>query len=125
MVTVPLPITQQTLCGLKTVNGVGCNSGATIAWAAALTWANDLDFAGKTDWRLPNRNELASIVDSGTVSPTIDTDFFTNTKSFHYWSSTTYVDADSNAWNVQFNTGHVCYDGKGCNTVYARAVRGG
>ena len=32
-------------------------------WAEALKYCENLEFAGHSDWRLPNRNELVSIVD--------------------------------------------------------------
>ena len=39
------------------------DSGKTMNWRKALKWAEDLDYAGYTDWRLPNAKELQSIVD--------------------------------------------------------------
>ena len=39
-------------------------------WAAALTYCEDLEYAGHDDWRLPNVLELQSIVDYGRVGVT-------------------------------------------------------
>ena len=107
----------------KDGNGAGCNNGATIAWGAAITFANDLTFAGYSDWRLPNVKELQSIVDYSTYNPAIDSSF-TNTQSGYYWSSTTYADLTDFAWDVYFNYGYVDLDDKD-DGYYVRPVRGG
>ncbi|GAJ23406.1 unnamed protein product, partial [marine sediment metagenome] len=41
----------------------GCNNGVALSWEAAIDYALSLDFAGFTDWRIPNVKELASIID--------------------------------------------------------------
>jgi len=74
-----------------------------VTWEEALAYANGMDFAGHSDWRLPNVKELQSIVDytrspDTTASPAIDPLFhatpITNeavqTDYPHYWSSTTH-----------------------------------
>jgi hypothetical protein len=38
----------------------GYYSGGTRTWNEAIDWASGLNFAGHTDWRLPNINELKS-----------------------------------------------------------------
>ncbi|MCK6556790.1 DUF1566 domain-containing protein [Candidatus Binatia bacterium] len=93
-------------------------------------------FAGYTDWRLPNINELQSLVNYGASSPAIDAAFNTAcaasctvttcscTVSAYYWSSTTTQDYPNFAWDVTFGIGLVvAYDKSGTN--YVRAVRGG
>ena len=87
-------------------------------------------YGGYTDWRVPNIKELQSIVNYGNVSPAIGETTgggaapFTNTQSYHYWSSTTYAASTGYAWNVDFYDGLVKYDGK-TNAYYVRPVRGG
>ncbi len=87
-------------------------------------------FAGQCDWRLPNINELLTLVDWGQIGPAINQTFFNNggvdsfTQSSFYWSSTTYLSGPGNAWVVNFADGFVSADGKGLNG-YVRAVRGG
>lgn len=109
-------------------NGAGCFSGGAKTWSAAVTWANDLDFAGYTDWRLPNVYELYSIckLESTIVAPFIDTTYFPNTQSFYYWSSTTYpaLGGTDYALNVDFSVGSAYGGGKG-GVYFVRAVRGG
>ena len=108
----------------KDGNGAGCNNGNGVAWPAALTWAGGLNFAGHSDWRLPNVKELMSIVDHDESAPAVDTTFFPNTQSNYYWSSTTFADYTGNAWFVYFYNGYVNNVNKDI-TYYVRAVRGG
>jgi hypothetical protein len=93
-------------------------------------------FAGHRDWRIPNVNELQSLVDYQNVTPAVDTAFNTNctsgctvltcscTWSFQYWSSTTYQIFPSSAWFVNFGGGAVGAPDKG-SFDYVRAVRSG
>ncbi len=106
----------------KDGNGAGCNNGGTLAWAAAISFCKNLNFAGHTDWRLPNVKELQSIVDYELVYPAINQTFFPNTQSDYYWSGTTYADSTGYAWFVDFYGGYVSYDDRGSG-YYVRPVR--
>ncbi|KPJ56653.1 hypothetical protein AMJ49_04285, partial [Parcubacteria bacterium DG_74_2] len=67
--------------------GLGANNGTTTTWDNAIDFCNNLDFAGYTDWRLPNYKELFSIVDFGTQSaPVINKNYF-GVKPDRYWTS--------------------------------------
>ncbi len=101
-------------------------------------WQHALDFvagindgtypncgAGATDWRLPNRFELESLLtleyttyavpDTAGTGQWSEGDPFNNLQSFSYWSSTTYVDRPDIAWFVQMGSGSV---GKSIKTDY-------
>ena len=83
---------------------VGQNKDGKLNWEQALKWAEDLEYAGHSDWRLPNIKELQSIVDYSrspdtTQSAAIDPVFrvtpirdgLGNINYPFYWSSTTHA----------------------------------
>jgi len=98
---------------------------STYNWQEALSYCETLTLASHNDWRLPNVNELQSIVDYSTYSPSINTTFFPNTLLSSYWSSTAFTDYPDYAWYVDFVSGCVYGCGKSYNYDHVRAVRGG
>jgi hypothetical protein len=99
-------------------------------WEEAVTYCEQLELAGYDDWRLPNINELQSIVDYNKVAseedPAIDTNFFPNLLGNSYWSATTYTRFTDQAWLVDFFTGNYGNFGKHIKgRLLVRAVRGG
>ena len=96
----------------------------TYTWSAAAIICENVSLGGETDWRLPNRRELISIVNFGTSNPTINSTVFPNINSSYYWSSTTYAGGTGSAWFVYFYDGYVIYSGKS-SSYYVRCVRGG
>ena len=93
---------------------------------------NSLNFGGFSDWRLPGREELRSIVDYGRYNPAIDTIYFPNTMSpdllpmgdAFYWSSTTHAYDTDHAWLVYFGSGNPSALRKSYPD-FVRAVRSG
>lgn len=83
-------------------------------------------FAGFTDWRVPTREELLSIVDTtvatcGREMPCIDP-IFGPTQASEYWSSTEV--SPNVAWIVVFSSGNLKFGTK-IDRVLMRAVRSG
>lgn len=85
--------------------GAGGNSSQQANWTNTINYGLGLIFAGFTDWRIPNINELASLIDYSKNSPAID-DIFTSAVFFTaVWSSTTYYPPSSDAWCIDFSDG--------------------
>ncbi len=85
-------------------------------WDNALVSANTLTdgICGLTDgwpaggWRLPNRDELLSLVDYGRSNPALPTGHpFTSVQSGSYWSATTSVLYADSAWVVSMGNDFV------------------
>lgn len=58
-------------------------------WPQALSWANNLSACGYSDWRLPNANELLSVLTSSAAETTWLSSFgFSVNSTGAYWSST-------------------------------------
>jgi hypothetical protein len=93
-------------------------------------------FAGHCDWRIPNRNELLSIVNIENLFPSVSPALNTAcaplctvltcscTQSNFYWSSSTYQADPTGAWAVSYGDSYVFANFKPSN-FYVRAVRGG
>ena len=78
-------------------------------WAAALTYANDSTLCGHTDWRLPNRNELRSLVNYGESNSAtwLGGEGFSSVQADQYWSSTAYAPSSAVAWTIYMGDGSV------------------
>ena len=109
----------------------------TYTWSEAfsvfIAGVNSAEFAGYTDWRLPNIKELQSIVNYGNWTPAFGEATvggvgtgapFINIVSEYYWSSTTYAYEIDEAWSVRCSNGYVNHFGLTDN-FYVRCVRGG
>lgn len=98
-------------------------SGGT--WQQALNFANNLDACGFTDWRLPSRKELRSLIDYGDNSLAwLLSQGFKNLYAGDHWSSTTVAGDATQAWSLILINGVVLTESK---TTYNHiwAVRAG
>lgn len=101
--------------------GAGCafTPPTSMDWNAARGNCNGKVLAGRV-WRLPNVNELLSIVDYSNavlMLPAIDSTFFPLTANGLYWTSTTYDSNKSFAIGIFFSTGAVLANDKSGNMV--------
>jgi len=104
-------------------DGVNCTGEATVfSWPEALAAAVQHSLAGFSDWRLPNKNELASIVEYRCYQPAINNQQFPNTPSAWYWSSSPGANESGNAWDVSFDGGSV-YSRNKYDSSHVRLVR--
>ena len=74
-------------------------------WQEAIDYCEGLDYGTYQDWRLPNRNELMSIVDYSESSPAVNTAVFTGVLSASYWSTSEYFSNTGYVWDVNFQSG--------------------
>jgi Protein of unknown function (DUF1566) len=120
------------LTGLIWLKNVKCTEPGLgfVACTQALTAVNTMahGHGGLTDhsqtgaWRLPNVNELHSLIDRGFVNPALantagtaqwtEGDAFSGVQSAGYWSSTTFTGHPDHAWVVYLGGGGVSSDSK-------------
>ena len=103
-------------------------------WQEVLQFANSLasgacglsDGSRSGDWRVPNRNELASLLDLSKRTPALPTGHpFTNFQVDKYWTSTSFVPfSAANVWLVDFSDGSLPI-GTIVNFRYSQFVRDG
>lgn len=106
-------------------DGSDCTGNATdFTWADAVAAAAQHTLAGFSDWRLPNKNELASIIEYRCLGPAINNQQFPNTTSSWYWSSSPYANDSNYAWLVDFYYGNVFFRDKN-GYIHVRLVRAG
>jgi len=94
----------------------------------ATVQCEDLTLDGHDDWRLPNINELASLIDDTRYAPAFSSIFtsHTNNENTHlvYWSSTTNGRATRKGWAVRFYSGEqITIEAPKDSDFYARCVR--
>ena len=87
-----------------------------MTWQEALEWVRHMNGEhafGFSDWRLPNRHELRSLVSHQTRRPALPLDHpFGNVFLHWYWTSTTAAIAPDHAWYVSMDGGRMFYGGK-------------
>jgi hypothetical protein len=111
--------------------GADCSTGSATAYAShaaalARAVAVNADAAGAgrghADWRVPNRNELASLVNRSCRAPAIQRSAFPGTPSASFWTGS--PAAAGLAWYVDFTEGELAPGGVNGDRLL-RLVRGG
>ena len=110
----------------QTWDGATCSGSSQVyTWSAALQVAEGYAFSGYSDWRVPNKNELASIVELACFNPAINTLAFPDAPASDVWSSSPHAASNSDgALDVYFYNGGVGSKRKTASTS-VRLVRGG
>ena len=100
-------------------------------WDEAVSYCQALNLDGKTDWELPNLNELRTLIDDMKKIPAQDPIFVNNPnykselqqkKKIYNWSATTYKDDSLFAWGV-YNAFGGQHPREKTKTLYIRCVR--
>lgn len=113
-------------CSIGTIwNGNTCTFDGIytfLTWSEALTYASSSTYGDYSDWRLPNIQELRSIVEVSCY-PTINSNVFDINQNFNYWSSTTSERNHHRAWVVMFANGISIDNNEKENSNHVRLVR--
>jgi len=80
------------------------------------------NLCGYSDWRIPDIDELITLVDYGNYSSAIKTSYFANTNSSKYWTGSLNAKYSQNALNIHFHDGDLDYSNTS-NSRYVRLVR--
>lgn len=90
--------------------------GYPMRWGEALDMVRELNaqgLAGFTDWRLPNRRELRSLINHGASRPALDPDHpFQGLQQTWTWTSTTSAMYPAYAWYVHLAGGRMFWGRK-------------
>jgi len=93
-------------------------SDANMTWKDALAYCENRDTGGKTEWRLPNKKELETLIlDSADEMP-ISPEFIEPDPGRRYWSGSPYVGPRAESWRVDFDAAKASYYGNLRNYMY-------
>lgn len=106
---------------------VAAGLGSPLYWYDAIDACENLNYAGHNDWRLPNINELMSIIDHSKFDPAWDTAIFPYPPSSWtpFWSSTNCAPWPDGAWAMYAYDGWKTVWGIPWDMCFAWPVRGG
>jgi hypothetical protein len=97
----------------------GPGDGGGFVWPAARAHCEELSLAGFSDWRLPTRIELVSLVDFTRAEPAIDVEAFPATPTAWTWSQSPAKEPSNFIWYVNFFYGYTNSN----DPVYSQQVR--
>ncbi len=115
---------QKCIVGITGIN-CGTGNGTAVDWQGALNEAENNNFLGYNDWRVPNIKEIASLIEHRCKNPALNTNYFPNTPNNFQWSSTPSSRVPNNSWNMIITDGYTNDSGSRGAFGYIRLVRTG
>jgi len=112
--------------GQKWHNGQSIGEAQQLTWSAALASAendNRIGFAGHKDWRVPDIDELKTLILQHWHNPCCNHEAFPGGTGW-FWSASSYAGYSAYAWYVNFDNGNDLWNGKSRHNR-VRLVRGG
>ncbi len=98
----------------------------SVTFYGANDYCSGLNYGGYSDWRVPNRHELAELLNYGKSDVLMD-DIFRNKSNANYWTSQQKLSSGGNGsdlgWSISFADGGVHDKNKG-DGYNVRCVRG-
>lgn len=85
-----------------------CSNAAECDTEKYIAAVNAANYCGRSSWRLPNSEELLSIVVKS-QTPTIDVNYFVSMTAINVWTATTKSSEINKAWRVNFQNGEEGY----------------
>lgn len=96
---------------------------SNVTWLNALNYCETSTYAGFTDWRLPNINELKTLINHSIYNPASSFPEMPYDDSF--WSSSSWLGGTYFGWTVRFDFGAIDNGFNKTDVIYARCVRNG
>ena len=97
----------------------GADAG-TCSYAAAQTYCKNLNLGTYTDWRVPTKIEVESLLDcTPSIAPYVNQAAFPGTPAAEFWSASTYV-GTTNQWTTDFSN---CWTSNSRAPTESHAVR--
>ena len=113
--------------GLRDINKSYTHFGDSRAGDASayVAQVNAAQLCGFSDWRLPNPEELHSLVDYGVAypGPMVDSVWFPNSSDWGHWAAGEFVSRPEYGWQVTFSRGYI-EDAARSAALRVRLVRG-
>ena len=94
--------------------------GKKISWNEAVAYCDTLEYGGFSDWRLPNIEELQSLIDPKLPFKELFAGFIKD----YYWTSFTHLENNTSAWTMAPGRGSLFPANKSEGKAYIWPVRG-